>query len=37
MKGKTVYYLLGDWLGWLCAAVSLAGLAWAWRLGRARR
>ncbi|HJV33726.1 apolipoprotein N-acyltransferase [Geomonas sp.] len=37
MKGKTVYYLLGDWLGWLCAAASLAGLAWAWRLTRARR
>ncbi|HJV65009.1 MAG TPA: apolipoprotein N-acyltransferase [Geomonas sp.] len=37
LKGKTVYRMLGDWLGWLCAAVSVAGLIKAWRLARSRR
>ncbi len=26
MHGRTVYALLGDWIGWLCAALSLAGI-----------
>lgn len=27
MQGRTVYGILGDWLGWLCAAISLYGLS----------
>jgi len=26
MQGRTIYGLAGDWLGWLCALLSLAGL-----------
>lgn len=26
MQGRTVYALLGDWLGWVCALFSLAGI-----------
>jgi len=26
MQGRTVYALAGDWLGWLCALLSLAGI-----------
>jgi apolipoprotein N-acyltransferase len=26
MKGRTVYALLGDWIGWVCALLSLAGI-----------
>jgi apolipoprotein N-acyltransferase len=26
MQGRTVYALLGDWLGWVCALLSLAGI-----------
>jgi len=26
MQGSTVYALLGDWLGWICALLSLAGI-----------
>jgi apolipoprotein N-acyltransferase len=27
MQGYTVYGLLGDWLGWVCALLSLAGIS----------
>lgn len=26
MQGRTVYALLGDWLGWVCGLLSLAGI-----------
>ena len=26
MQGRTVYALVGDWVGWVCALLSLAGL-----------
>jgi apolipoprotein N-acyltransferase len=26
MQGRTIYALLGDWLGWLCAVIVLAGI-----------
>jgi apolipoprotein N-acyltransferase len=26
MQGRTVYALLGDWLGWLCGLLALAGI-----------
>jgi apolipoprotein N-acyltransferase len=33
MQGRTVYGLLGDWLGWLCAAIVLYGIVRARRAG----
>jgi apolipoprotein N-acyltransferase len=27
MQGRTVYAVLGDWIGWLCAIVALLGIA----------
>ena len=32
LTGRTLYALLGDWIGWLCAIFSLAGIAWAYRI-----
>jgi apolipoprotein N-acyltransferase len=26
MQGRTLYALLGDWIGWLCALLALAGI-----------
>ncbi len=26
MQGRTVYALLGDWLGWICALIALVGI-----------
>jgi apolipoprotein N-acyltransferase len=26
MQGRTVYALLGDWIGWICALLALAGI-----------
>jgi apolipoprotein N-acyltransferase len=26
MQGRTLYALLGDWIGWVCALLSLAGI-----------
>jgi len=26
LKGRTLYAVLGDWIGWLCALLSIAGL-----------
>ena len=26
MQGRTIYALLGDWLGWICAVIVLAGI-----------
>jgi len=34
MQGRTVYAMLGDWLGWLCAAIALYGIVLARRTGR---
>jgi apolipoprotein N-acyltransferase len=34
MQGRTVYAVLGDWIGWVCAAVALIGIG---RAGRARK
>ena len=32
LSGRTVYALLGDWIGWLCAFVTLTGIARAMHL-----
>lgn len=32
MQGLTVYAVLGDWIGWVCGAVALAGIGRAFRL-----
>ena len=37
MQGRTVYSMLGDWLGWLCAAITLYGLVLARRSAAAVR
>lgn len=36
LKGRTVYALFGDWIGWLCAILSVSGMVQAWRLRRQR-
>lgn len=37
LQGRTVYGLLGDWLGWVCALLSLAGVSRALFLHKAAR
>jgi apolipoprotein N-acyltransferase len=32
LTGRTLYGLLGDWIGWLCAILTLSGLARTCRL-----
>jgi apolipoprotein N-acyltransferase len=34
MQGRTVYAVLGDWIGWICAIIALAGLVRAYRSRR---
>jgi len=34
MQGRTVYAVLGDWIGWVCAAVVVIGIG---RAGRTRK
>lgn len=34
LSGRTPYALLGDWIGWLCAILSLAGMVLAYRASR---
>jgi len=34
MHGSTVYGVLGDWIGWLCGLLALAGLALSMRRGK---
>jgi apolipoprotein N-acyltransferase len=34
MQGRTVYAVLGDWMGWLCALLALLGIVNAYRLAR---
>jgi apolipoprotein N-acyltransferase len=29
MQGTTLYALAGDWIGWICAFLALAGIGWA--------
>ena len=36
MHGRTVYAILGDWLGWLCAILALYGIGRTYRLTRSR-
>ncbi len=31
MRGRTVYAVLGDWLGWVCAVITLVGMGRAFR------
>lgn len=35
MQGRTVYGVLGDWLGWVCLSVTVAGLVRGWGMRRA--
>jgi apolipoprotein N-acyltransferase len=37
LHGRTVYAVLGDWLGWLSIALSVAGVTYSLRLSRSRR
>jgi apolipoprotein N-acyltransferase len=37
MQGRTVYALLGEWLGWGCAGLSLFGLGLAIRIPKRRK
>jgi apolipoprotein N-acyltransferase len=37
MEGRTVYALLGDWPGWLCALLSLAGIGRALQVSALRK
>jgi apolipoprotein N-acyltransferase len=37
MSGRTAYMILGDWLAWLCALLTAAGVVQALRLARGRR
>ncbi len=34
MQGRTIYGILGDWLGWVCGAITLAGLILSFRSAR---
>jgi apolipoprotein N-acyltransferase len=34
MQGRTVYAMLGDWIGWICGAVSLFGIGRAYQARR---
>jgi apolipoprotein N-acyltransferase len=34
MEGRTVYAVLGDWIGWLCAIIALACLVRAYQSRR---
>lgn len=34
LTGRTLYALAGDWIGWLCAILTLSGIAWAFRINR---
>lgn len=31
MQGRTVYAVLGDWIGWVCGIIALAGIGRAWQ------
>jgi apolipoprotein N-acyltransferase len=37
MKGRTVYAVGGDWIGWVCAGIALFGIGRAWRTSRLAR
>ena len=37
MQGRTVYSLLGEWFGWVCAGLSLFGIGLAIRAARRRK
>jgi apolipoprotein N-acyltransferase len=34
MQGRTVYAVLGDWIGWVCAIITLLGISRALHIGR---
>ncbi|HBG06948.1 MAG: apolipoprotein N-acyltransferase [Geobacteraceae bacterium GWC2_58_44] len=34
LKGRTAYAVMGDWIGWLCAAFSISGIVQAFRISR---
>jgi apolipoprotein N-acyltransferase len=37
LQGSTVYALFGDWIGWLCAILSVSCLVQGWRLSLKRK
>ena len=37
MQGRTVYSLLGEWFGWVCAGLSVFGIGLANRAARRRK
>jgi apolipoprotein N-acyltransferase len=36
LQGRTLYAMLGDWIGWVCLLITLAGLGRAYRVTRLR-
>jgi len=36
MKGRTAYAILGDWIGWLCALLAVAGIVRGYQITRHR-
>jgi apolipoprotein N-acyltransferase len=36
MHGRTVYAVLGDWLGWVCGIITVIGFSKAWQTRRLR-
>jgi len=34
MQGRTVYAVFGDWIGWVCAIITLLGISRALQIGR---
>jgi apolipoprotein N-acyltransferase len=36
MRGRTLYAVLGDWIGWVCAILAISGIGRASRLSRNR-
>jgi apolipoprotein N-acyltransferase len=37
MQGRTIYAVLGDWLGWVCGIISIFGVGQSIRVSRSRR
>jgi len=34
MQGRTVYAMLGDWIGWVCAIIALLGIGRTFQTGK---
>jgi hypothetical protein len=36
MHGRTIYAVLGDWIGWVCGILTILGIGWAIHISRRR-